>query len=359
MNKSELYHHGIQGMKWGVRRYQNKDGSLTAAGRNRYGVGPGLHADININAKGSVGSTSGGGGAGGLDDEDEKKLDEDLKRMDDLLQKRIDNNNFEYKPLIEDDSDVNVYLLENGIDPDKLSASQFASAKRKFIEWDNKKKRMLKEAEVEYEKERKKVSDNKKNTLHKLNKNSGIKVQDKGKMNINHSNTMSESELYHYGILGMKWGVRRYQNYDGSYTQKGLARYRDNENRYNSAKKAYQETERNTLERSKAKRELKESKRKLKESYKHLKKDYIADKGKDLYKSGKTITDNNMKANTVSSLIAAGGSIATHQLLKKGDIKMAAVSAATTSLGIGVVQSITANQNKKLRAYYAHTQWKG
>lgn len=32
----ELYHHGITGMKWGVRRYQNKDGSLTAAGKKRY-----------------------------------------------------------------------------------------------------------------------------------------------------------------------------------------------------------------------------------------------------------------------------------------------------------------------------------
>lgn len=30
-----LYHHGIKGMKWGVRRYQNKDGSLTPAGKKR------------------------------------------------------------------------------------------------------------------------------------------------------------------------------------------------------------------------------------------------------------------------------------------------------------------------------------
>lgn len=33
--KNELYHHGIKGQRWGVRRYQNSDGSLTDDGRNR------------------------------------------------------------------------------------------------------------------------------------------------------------------------------------------------------------------------------------------------------------------------------------------------------------------------------------
>lgn len=33
---NELYHYGVKGMKWGVRRYQNKDGSLTNAGKKRY-----------------------------------------------------------------------------------------------------------------------------------------------------------------------------------------------------------------------------------------------------------------------------------------------------------------------------------
>ena len=36
MQQNELYHYGVLGMKWGVRRYQNKDGSLTPEGKDRY-----------------------------------------------------------------------------------------------------------------------------------------------------------------------------------------------------------------------------------------------------------------------------------------------------------------------------------
>lgn len=36
LREEDLMHHGIKGMKWGVRRFQNEDGSLTSAGRKRY-----------------------------------------------------------------------------------------------------------------------------------------------------------------------------------------------------------------------------------------------------------------------------------------------------------------------------------
>lgn len=77
----------------------------------------------------------------------------------------------------------------------------------------------------------------------------------------------SDFDLYHYGVLGMKWGIRRYQKKDGTYTQAGVARYRKAESAYKHAKNSVEE---------------KAAKREMKWEYKNLKRSYRADKGKKL-----------------------------------------------------------------------------
>lgn len=51
MSNTHLYHHGIKGQKWGVRRFQNSDGSYTSAGKKRRLINPGnSNSDVD-NAK--------------------------------------------------------------------------------------------------------------------------------------------------------------------------------------------------------------------------------------------------------------------------------------------------------------------
>ena len=52
-SNNELYHHGIKGQKWGIRRFQNADGSLTNKGRSRYSQGKEVYKEHDriLNAK--------------------------------------------------------------------------------------------------------------------------------------------------------------------------------------------------------------------------------------------------------------------------------------------------------------------
>ena len=177
---------------------------------------------------------------------------------------------------------------------------------------------------------------------------------------------MSHDTLCHHGIKGMKWGVRRYQNYDGTYTQKGVDRYNKALKEYDTAKQNLYRTKQSlknktaTKEEYKnAKTEAKNSKRKLDKSYDSLKTDKLADQGKALYKRGKTITGNMNKKVIAQVSVVAGSRIATEILSSTLSNKTVA-QISGTAIGIGgtvvnvIMAGKTYSDNKKLRAYYGH-----
>lgn len=174
----------------------------------------------------------------------------------------------------------------------------------------------------------------------------------------------------------MKWGVRRYQNYDGSYTQAGMKRFRDAEAkydkadaRYKSAKATLKSARRNDdyqgvvsakSELTNAKLNRKMAKANMEKHYNHLKQDKLGDQGKILYASGKTITGDRQITNTLATV----GSIATSAAIyghTTGIIKDKRITAALASVGGLSFAAATGKgmkdeyEAKRLRAYYGHT----
>lgn len=192
-------------------------------------------------------------------------------------------------------------------------------------------------------------------------------------MGVYYARSIRPDELMHFGVIGMKWGVRRYQNYDGSYTRKGMEHYRESEKRYKEAKKNYRKvaneynttTHKNQDDRvqdfekvRQAKIEKKEARKQLNRDYNQLENDYHADKGKELYKSGRTITGNRASISKAAA-ITAGTLYLANYLDKAGKTEYAkgALAVGTSVLGATIVSSIVAqNQNRDLRAYYTHSR---
>ena len=184
--------------------------------------------------------------------------------------------------------------------------------------------------------------------------------------------------LYHFGIKGMKWGIRRYENYDGSYTKAGLKRYKQSESGYdtvravrNSVKNTYKgvkkrddvkitdEGHRDIKEYySKLKGLEKAYKKQMKADYKQVKQDKLADQGKELYAKGKRITNNADKVAT-AGLIATGAVAANRFFKANGNQKAANMSlyvgAGMEAVSLGLML-MHMPQDRRLRAYYGHSR---
>lgn len=172
-----------------------------------------------------------------------------------------------------------------------------------------------------------------------------------------------QNELYHHGIIGMRWGVRRFQNEDGSYTREGLARYNAAEQNYKARDARYKELKKTKASKgdiTNARLARKNAKRDLSKMYDDVKMDRKADRGKERYSKGQTITGRNQVTRTLSSVgalsfIAAVGTA----YYKVGnaripglllDVSLGASAAAAAS------KAINNKGNNELRAYYNHSR---
>ena len=195
MNEQYLQHHGILGMHWGIRRYQNLDGSYTPAGKKRYGISANSGA---VSAKAKL-----------LKMESEAYTEKKIKETEENA-----NRNKKYYS----EEDINAI---NKIYNDKLDArlkDEFGADYKdgKYVGDDPELFEMTIEdigSDVIKEMYREGVYE----------KFGSTQKNDKTKNRVEHRD--DSQSLSHHGILGMKWGIRRYQNEDGTLTEAGKQRY--------------------------------------------------------------------------------------------------------------------------------------
>lgn len=248
---NELTHYGVPGTKWGIRRYQNKDGSYKPGAEGRYYTPVGKIARDTLQAKAKKvekarstaerfkslissnksNNTSSGGGSTS-DKKNEKPIDKTV------LGKDINVKDASEKLDTSKDSTKKSSSKKSSSSSSETSSfkiSQLTDKIENLFDMDDMtdedwEKMELSESDIseidnlitQYRAWR---SGNKSNTK-KLKKIDEF-VERYTAWKSSHAKHMEPRELYvmHWGVPGMKWGIRRYQNKDGSYKPGAEGRY--------------------------------------------------------------------------------------------------------------------------------------
>lgn len=240
--QEHLEHYGILGMKWGVRRFETKNGHLTEAGKKRYEKGPsGIYEKIRTGTAKPAKSIA-------------KKIKLTKEEVRSIYSKMLDEKAVkrEVKKELKQTSKsisrlkkaVNIgtaiagigAVTASGVLAKKLTTAfpgMAVSAALANIVIAGAGQTLLGTA-VNYAGNKKAESilanNNVKLSQIKIPKKLSLEEIEeiqKEEEKMKHSIDYTTNHLEHWGILGMKWGVRRYQNKDGSLTSEGRARYKN------------------------------------------------------------------------------------------------------------------------------------
>lgn len=240
--QEHLEHYGILGMKWGVRRFETKNGHLTEAGKKRYEKGPsGIYEKIRTGTAKPAKSI-----AKKIKLTKEEARSRYSKMLDEKAVKREVKKELKQtsKSISRLKKAVGIGTAIAGIGTVTASSiltkklttafpGMAVSAALANIVIAGAGQTLLGTA-VNYAGNKKAESILANNNI----KLSQIKIPKKLSLEeieeiqkeeekMKHSIDYTTNHLEHWGVLGMKWGVRRYQNKDGSLTSEGRARYKN------------------------------------------------------------------------------------------------------------------------------------
>ena len=260
-NVTELYHHGIKDQKWGIRRYQNYDGTLTEEGKARYNKsardnsdGSGLHYDEKKNRQYYIDAKTGEHvtyktRTSQLTKEDLADLNTQVKLEKSML-KEYDEAWAPPKGPKADKALADASKLAKDIS-DALPKGNGKTIKKDYSNISDQELRnritrlQLEDSYGKLTGDTKYVKSGSEKAREMLQTTGAIlavagsaamlartiydmrlAALEKAKAAAQ-SDILDEDEnsLEHHGILGMRWGIRRYQNPDGTLTAEGRERY--------------------------------------------------------------------------------------------------------------------------------------